>query len=95
MNGLVSIGRGASEVLAPALAGLLIGVIGVAGVILIDVVTFLFAVAVLLIVRFPHPTADGSEPSGATPRLQNRTVRCKMSPLAGVTCCLGRAFCGC
>jgi len=65
VNGLVSIGRGASEVLAPALAGLLIGVIGVAGVILIDVVTFLFAVAVLLIVRFPRPSADGPEPTGS------------------------------
>lgn len=65
VNGLVSIGRGASEVLAPALAGLLIGVIGVAGVILIDVVTFIFAVVILLMVRFPRPTADGPEPSGA------------------------------
>ncbi|MBN1371452.1 MAG: MFS transporter [Anaerolineaceae bacterium] len=64
VNGLVSIGRGASEVLAPALAGLLIGVIGVVGVILIDVVTFLFAVAVLLMVRFPRPTTDGPEPTG-------------------------------
>ncbi len=62
VNGLVSIGRGASEVLAPALAGLLIGIIGVAGVILIDVVTFLFAVAVLMMVRLPRPTADSPEP---------------------------------
>jgi hypothetical protein len=61
----MSIGRGASEVLAPALAGLLIGVIGVAGVILIDVVTFIFAVAVLLIVRFPHPAASVVDASAA------------------------------
>lgn len=64
VNGLVSIGRGASEVLAPALAGLLIGVIGVAGVILIDVATFLFAVAVLLLVRFPRPITNVLEPNG-------------------------------
>ncbi len=63
INGLVSIGRGASEVLAPALAGLLIGVIGVAGVMFIDVATFLFAVTILLLVRFPRPTTPDDEPA--------------------------------
>lgn len=53
INGLVSIGRGASQVLAPALAGLLVGLIGVPGVMLVDVGTFVFAVIVLLLVRFP------------------------------------------
>jgi MFS family permease len=63
INGLVSIGRGASEVLAPALAGLLVGVIGVPGVMLIDVGTFLFATAVLLLVRFPALSHAAPEPS--------------------------------
>jgi len=63
INGLVSIGRGASEVLAPALAGLLVGVIGVPGVMLIDVGTFLFATAVLLLVRFPALPHAAPEPS--------------------------------
>ncbi len=58
INGLVSIGRGASQVLAPALAGLLVGVIGLPGVMLIDVATFVFAVSVLLVVRFPGLPVD-------------------------------------
>jgi MFS family permease len=54
-NGLVQFGQAASEILAPALAGVLVGVIGLEGVILIDVTTFFFAVMTLLLVRFPRP----------------------------------------
>lgn len=54
-NGLVQFGRAASEILAPALAGVLVGIIRLAGVILIDVATFVFAVTTLLLVRFPRP----------------------------------------
>jgi len=53
VNGLVGMGRGASEVLAPALAGLLVASIGVPGVMLIDACTFVFAVCMLVLVRFP------------------------------------------
>jgi DHA3 family macrolide efflux protein-like MFS transporter len=60
-NGMVQFGQAASEILAPALAGVLVGVIRLEGVILIDVVTFVFAVTTLLVVRFPRPRVDGSE----------------------------------
>jgi hypothetical protein len=46
-------GRAASEILAPTLAGVLVLSIGLEGVILIDVTTFLFAVLTLLMVKFP------------------------------------------
>jgi predicted MFS family arabinose efflux permease len=54
-NGMVQFGQAASEILSPALAGVLVGVIRLEGVILIDVVTFVFAVSTLLLVRFPRP----------------------------------------
>jgi predicted MFS family arabinose efflux permease len=57
-NGLVQFGQAASEILAPALAGVLMGIIHLQGVILIDVVTFVFAVITLLLVRLPKPEAS-------------------------------------
>jgi MFS family permease len=56
-NGMVQFGQAASEILAPALAGFLMGVIGLEGVILVDVATFVFAVGTLLVVRLPRPEA--------------------------------------
>jgi DHA3 family macrolide efflux protein-like MFS transporter len=54
-NGMVQIGQAAAEILAPALAGVLVLTIRVQGILLIDFVTFFFAVATLLFVRFPRP----------------------------------------
>ena len=57
--GLVSAAQGASLILSPALAGALIAPIGLSGIILIDFVTFLFAVSTLMLVRFPpHKPAE-------------------------------------
>ncbi|MGD8820811.1 MAG: MFS transporter [Anaerolineae bacterium] len=65
-NGLVQFGQAASEILAPALAGVLIGIIRLEGVILIDVGTFLFAVITLLLVRLPRPEAFAGKRPGST-----------------------------
>jgi DHA3 family macrolide efflux protein-like MFS transporter len=62
-NGLIQLGQGLAEVLAPALAGLLVATIGVPGVLLIDLGTFVVAVTVLALVRSP-----GGEPETA-PRI--------------------------
>jgi MFS family permease len=51
--GLAQLGEPLSTVLAPILAGGLIGWIGLSGIIVIDFATFLFAVATLAFVRFP------------------------------------------
>ena len=59
-NGMVQLGQAASEILAPALAGVLMGVIRLEGVILIDVGTFVFAVLTLLLVRLPRPGVAGA-----------------------------------
>jgi MFS family permease len=61
-NGMVQFGRAASEILAPAMAGVLVGLVELEGVILIDVVTFLFAVGTLLAVRLPQPVDLAARP---------------------------------
>lgn len=53
-SGLIQIGGAVADILAPTLAGALLGVIGLSGVIVVDFVTFLFAVSTLLLVRFPE-----------------------------------------
>jgi MFS family permease len=58
-SGMISLSEYTSVVAAPLLAGILVGIIGLAGILLIDIITFLFAVSALLIVHIPHPTASG------------------------------------
>ncbi len=59
-NGMMQLGRAAAEILSPALAGVLIGLIRLEGVILIDFATFLLAVATLACVRFPKSQGTGA-----------------------------------
>jgi MFS family permease len=59
--GLVSTAQGISHIVAPALAGVLITVIGLQSIMLIDFATFLFAVGTLLLVRFPSPKIEQVE----------------------------------
>jgi MFS family permease len=60
-NGLLQLGGGIGQVIAPVLAGAFIGVFGLASVLLFDMVTFLFAVATLLLVRFPEFYQEGAQ----------------------------------
>lgn len=53
VNGMRSMALSASEVLAPISAGLVLAITGIGGVMLIDIITFIFAVGTLIIVRFP------------------------------------------
>ncbi len=66
-NGMIQLGEAAAEITAPMLAGALIMAIGLHGIILIDLLTFLFAVFALLIVKVPQPepTAAGREGKGS------------------------------
>jgi len=54
-NGLMQFGQAAAEIAAPVLAGALVPLIRIQGVLLIDFATFIFGVATLLLVRFPKP----------------------------------------
>lgn len=59
-NGLMQFGQASAESLAPMLAGALIGLVGMVGVVLVDVVTFFFAAFSLLLVRIPRPAVSGA-----------------------------------
>ena len=52
-NGLIQLGEGIGLVLAPLLAGVLIGLFGLGSVLLFDMVTFIIAVSILFFIRFP------------------------------------------
>ncbi len=52
-NGLLQFGRALAEILAPAVAGVLVVMVQVPGVLLIDLLTFCFAILTLALARFP------------------------------------------
>lgn len=66
-SGMLSLAQSASQVLAPIMAGALLGYIGIIGIMTIDVFTFVVAIAALLVVRIPQPvsTEAGREGRGS------------------------------
>jgi len=65
-NGMMSLVDMGPGVLAPMLAGALLPVIGLTGILSLDVATFLLAILVLLFVHVPQPprTAEGAQAQG-------------------------------
>jgi MFS transporter, DHA3 family, macrolide efflux protein len=61
-SGMTSLAYAASSILAPALGGALLVTIGLAGVIVIDLTTFLLAAVTLLVVRIPRLRSTASRP---------------------------------
>ena len=66
-SGMTQLGVGIAQLLSPVMAGVLVGAIGLAGIFLIDVITFVFSVLTLLIARIPKPeiSAAGQEGRGS------------------------------
>jgi amino acid adenylation domain-containing protein len=62
-NGIAQLGSAAGTVVAPLLGGGLVVLIGLTGIVLIDLVTFGFAVVTLLAVRFPDRLFNKAEES--------------------------------
>jgi len=62
-NAIRQVTGSAAGVIAPAVAGMLYALVGVAGSITVDIATFIAAIGVLAIVRIPRPTetAEGRE----------------------------------
>jgi len=54
-NGMIELAGASSGIFAPLLAGALLGVIGLTGILAIDIVTFVVAVGALLFVHVPQP----------------------------------------
>ena len=65
-NGMMSLIEAGPGVMAPLIAGALLPLIGLTGILLIDVVTFLLAIGALLIVYVPQPqrTEEGTQGQG-------------------------------
>lgn len=65
-SGLVQIAFGVQLLLAPLMAGVLLGLIGLGGIFLIDLITFIFAIVTLLLVHIPKPevSAEGKAARG-------------------------------
>ena len=57
-SGMLSLAESASAIAAPVLAGVLLSVIGIGGVMVIDIVTFTVALLALLWVAIPQPDAS-------------------------------------
>ena len=66
-GGMVQIGEAISQIIAPGVAGALYVTVGMQGVVLIDFITFTFAVGSLLLVRIPRPAAsvEGEQGKGS------------------------------
>jgi hypothetical protein len=67
VNGLMTLMEVGPGVLAPLLAGAMLPLIGLTGILGIDVATFLFAVGALLVVHIPQParTEEGRKAQGS------------------------------
>ncbi len=60
-SGMIQMGQAIEMILSPILAGFLFVAIGLNGIILIDFITFFFAVGALLIVNIPQPRLEPVE----------------------------------
>jgi DHA3 family macrolide efflux protein-like MFS transporter len=65
-NAMLGMVHSGSTIIAPALAGGLLHVIGISGIMIIDIATFVFAIGMLLLVIIPNPaeTAAGRASRG-------------------------------
>jgi MFS family permease len=65
-NGMMSLIEAGPQVIAPILAGALLPLIQLTGILFLDVVTFLFAIGALMIVHIPQPrrTEEGARAQG-------------------------------
>jgi MFS transporter, DHA3 family, macrolide efflux protein len=69
-SGMMEIVQIGEFLIAPAVAGGLMGKIGLAGVIMIDFISFLFAVSILLFIRIPQSAATTEGKAGKGSMLQ-------------------------
>ncbi len=66
-NGMLSLAETGSHIFAPVLAGALLGIIGVGGILAIDLVTLSIAISALMLVHIPQPkvSVEGRQAQGS------------------------------
>ena len=66
-NGMMSLAESGSNIFSPLLAGALMGIVGLGGILAIDIITFVFAIGALLVVFIPQPrrTQEGKLAEGS------------------------------
>jgi len=63
-SGMISLAETGSGILAPILAGMLIGSIGIKGIFFVDIITLIFALSMLLLVKIPNVDRSQAEETG-------------------------------
>ncbi|MCA9973558.1 MAG: MFS transporter [Anaerolineales bacterium] len=63
-SGMIALAGSASQILAPVAAGALLAPLGLRGIMALDVVTFVAAIATLLVVAIPQPAASAAGRAG-------------------------------
>ncbi|MFP4436432.1 MAG: MFS transporter [Chloroflexaceae bacterium] len=66
-NSMLQIALGAEHILSPVLAGIMLPLISLSGILILNVVTFICSACILLLVRFPRPavSVEGAAGRGA------------------------------
>jgi MFS family permease len=73
-NGMVQASSGAAKIAAPFIAGLLMKVFGIEGVLFIDITTFVVALITLLAVKFPNHKRRNHKQTKIIEQLVNETL---------------------
>ncbi len=73
-SGLQSLSQYGAKIGAPIIAGILISIIGISGILLIDIVTFLFAVTTLMFIHVPNPAQTAQAKASRGTFLQEAAV---------------------
>jgi MFS family permease len=63
-SGMISLAEAASGIVAPIAAGIALTVVGIDGIMLFDVLTFIVAIGTLLIIRIPRSIVTGEDAAG-------------------------------
>lgn len=71
-NGLTEVAEGVSQLIAPVVAGALLGLIQLRGILLIDFGTFLFAFVTLMAVRIPDTPVSAAQQESLAPLKEAR-----------------------
>ena len=64
-SGMISLADAASGIVAPIAAGIALTLVGIGGIMAFDILTFVVAIASLLVIHIPRPEATGEDAAGS------------------------------